>query len=837
MWEPDVAFRGKLGEVSKIALTERLVWNTEPPLRSGAAAQATGSPGGASSGLGIYQGQVSSLETDQVAGPTNNGPGPVGTLGTEGIWNLGAALDPLGFLDPFTGSGPDRPPQHSRNIADDGGQSSARVGGEAIGMDSGHPTAAKDSTPLGVASSISEQRPSSGLVTAADLNAIPAGLTAKAHALSASPGGTGNKASAQATPAGNSGSATPHTVPLTGSNKGGGSGLLLARTGIANLATGSAICSGININTVHATGDIHGSNQNPTDPGDDGLADDESDDEDLVDTEPGAHPCNPSEDSEAPVRYFDGTVKLATTDLSSAGFGTLWGQTRRWTNAKGFPTTGYNGNGIVVTQQPYLVRGNPGSDSQIIVVINATNIRFFNQQQGGSYKSSFFFQEQLTHDTANQPFILTDTTGRRLTFFDFTITPAAQQGQLKQFTDPYGNYAAITYVSNGSDPNWGKMSEVQLTSQSGSLIDDYAYSYLPTTDTNAGLLGSVTLRRPVTGGWTTVRQVNYAYYTNADTNGNVADLKSATIQDGAGRTLDVKYYRYYKSATATGYVDGLKFVFNPQSYARLVAAFGGNPSVVDTLSDNQVRPYANHYFEYDPNSQSVTKEVVAGFGSSANGGLGTFTFSYTGNPANPTPAFNTWDTKTVETLPDGNQHIVYTNGFSEVMLKAFVAAGGSSWIDYYQYDNQGRMIAHADPSAVAGYNDSFADLVDKQQVGDYGWLNANTGRVVGVDYYPNTNSVAPGYFEDSTLRQGWQGTSITQRSQSYIAHVASAGNGGGTTYLVGSVTVYRNTDGTGLETTNYSYTWFNLGAGATNRVQSVTCPPFRNDCHFFPVNR
>ncbi len=41
------------------------------------------------------------------------------------------------------------------------------------------------------------------------------------------------------------------------------------------------------------------------------------------------------------VRYFDGTVDVATTDLQSSGFGSPWGQTRSWTN--GFTTNGFNG--------------------------------------------------------------------------------------------------------------------------------------------------------------------------------------------------------------------------------------------------------------------------------------------------------------------------------------------------------------------------------------------------------------------------------------------------------------------------------------------------------------
>jgi hypothetical protein len=49
----------------------------------------------------------------------------------------------------------------------------------------------------------------------------------------------------------------------------------------------------------------------------------------------------PSDSSDAPVRYADGVVTLAETDLHSDGFGFPWGQTRSWTNGPGYATGGY----------------------------------------------------------------------------------------------------------------------------------------------------------------------------------------------------------------------------------------------------------------------------------------------------------------------------------------------------------------------------------------------------------------------------------------------------------------------------------------------------------------
>jgi hypothetical protein len=131
-----------------------------------------------------------------------------------------------------------------------------------------------------------------------------------------------------------------------------------------------------------------------------------------------------------------------------------------------------------------------------------------------------------------------------------------------------------------------------------------------------------TLRQQVNGGaWSMVRQVQYSYYNGTQQyGGNLGDLMTATIEDGLGNVLSTDYYRYYMPGDANGYQHGLKYVFNPQSYARLTAALGTNLS---SLTDAQVAPYADNAFQYD-SQQRVTQEVVVGVGDSqTGGGLGT----------------------------------------------------------------------------------------------------------------------------------------------------------------------------------------------------------------------
>src|SRR5207302_8355156 len=139
--------------------------------------------------------------------------------------------------------------------------------------------------------------------------------------------------------------------------------------------------------------------------------------------------------------------------------------------------------------------------------------------------------------------------------------------------------------------------------------------------------------------------------------------------------LNTEYYRYYTLGESNGYRHGLKYYFSGPSYDRLYAAVGGDPS---SSSDSTVAPFGDHYFEYD-SGQHVTKEIAQAAGASGSGGgLGTFIFSYT--TSTNTAGYNSWATKTVETLPDGNQNIVYTNAYGEPMLKVYHdTTSGQSW--------------------------------------------------------------------------------------------------------------------------------------------------------------
>jgi RHS repeat-associated protein len=532
---------------------------------------------------------------------------------------------------------------------------------------------------------------------------------------------------------------------------------------------------------------------------------------DLVRIPSGLVGTMPNGFSANPVRYADGIVELSFNDLPSDNTALPWGFTRSWTNAQNY-ALGYNGTGMVVTELPHLRQDTGGT---IDLISNGYTIRYFDPNGLGGYTERYFGADFfLTDSPLTGVATLTDAQGDTITFNDFYRTvPASKQGTFASYATPAGATMAVTSYSSSNKPL-----ELQFSTGSGSsqVIQSYLFTYL-TSGVNSGMMSSALLRRQVGGGsWATVRQVLYTYYDGTQTYGNAGDLQLATREDGSGNVLGTDYYRYYTSTGSGGYVHGLKYVFEAPSYGRLTAALGTS---VDSLTDSQVSPYADYNFQYD-SSQRVTQEVAAGAGASGGSspGLGTFTYAYTASTN--TPGLNSWAMKTVETLPDGNENIVYTNAAGEVMLFVYEDTGSNTqWDTFYEYNSAAQVILAAQPSAVTGYNDSYADLLHYVPT-SYQYLSNSSGLITLYDYGTSTTAgtgtagSVTNYLADVQIEQGQAGTEIMLESQLYYAHTGSSA----TIYPLASTTAYRNTNGTGGETTSYSYAW----VGANYQPSSVT---------------
>ena len=449
----------------------------------------------------------------------------------------------------------------------------------------------------------------------------------------------------------------------------------------------------------------------------------------------------------------------------------MWGHTRSYSNRLSSQTGGLNGNGWLVKQWPYVV-----VTGTTVCVINDTiyNAVWFDLV-GGAYVARFFVQSTLVEDTANKQFIYTDTQGIITKFYSYDGSiPAAKQGQFKSVTDLGGNETVATYNSTTN-------LLVSLVLSSGSSSCGYYYSYF-TSGANSGMLQSAALQ--ING--TNVSQAQYAYYGSSESYGSLNDLKSATIQRYIGSawvTMGISYYRYYKAGDANGFAHGLKYVVGQTGYAQMEAA-GITP---ETATNTQIGQYASNYFQYDATSQQAVSEQTQGTRQP-------FGFSQTGS-SNP-PGYNNWAMKTVETLPDGNENIVYTNYAGQVMLKVF-ESGGKQWCNYTQYDGSGRVILVASPSAVEGYSESSAGLVT---------LNPSSGLIKLYSYYTSTGSgAAAGYLQYEQVQEGGSGTPVKVHEYTYTSRTV----GSATIYPIWKEICYPSATDQTLELLCmvYTYTW------------------------------
>jgi YD repeat-containing protein len=512
--------------------------------------------------------------------------------------------------------------------------------------------------------------------------------------------------------------------------------------------------------------------------------------------------------------------------LASDGFGgPPMGLNLGWTNLAGYGDSAAGapfGSGMVDPGLPSLRAAAGGG---LVAVASAGNGIFF-ANNAGTYSARFAGQDTLAANGSGG-YDLTQTDGMVFHFFGFgSGVPAAQRGRLSSYADAAGNTTTASYNTSGQLTAIGR--------GDGTLAESYAYTY-----NGAGLVSNVALKRGLAGGTlATVRQAALTYYDGTQPHGNAGDLLSETLQDAAGTSLGTTYFRYYTAAEvaggANGYVGGLKYQLTPQSYARLAANLTSG-TTPETATDAQLAPYADQYYEYN-SGRRVTKTVVQGAGCSCTGstGQGAYTYAYTTSAnANGT---NSWTTKTVETLPDGNQNIVYTNSIGEVMLEAFsdisdaanTSLNGLVWATYHRFDADGREVLTAQPSAVAITNltslaaaQANADLVGyNSTAGTYAYLSSGSGVIDLTDYGTSTTATTSaagdvlGYVKDHKVQHGYAGTPILLDGMQYVNHADAAG---AVIHPVASSTAYRNTDGTGAETTSIAYTWYT----GTNLVLST----------------
>lgn len=370
-------------------------------------------------------------------------------------------------------------------------------------------------------------------------------------------------------------------------------------------------------------------------------------------------------------------------------------------------------------------------------------------------------------------------------------------------------------ASYAGDSRGMVIDSVALQQVSSTVVESFVYEYTTLSDDRQMLTDIVQRRQIDNGDWETIRQVQYDYYdSTSDSYGNVGDLKTTTTLDADDNVLSQRYFRYYKQGDENGYRGGMKLTLSPESFARATNDLG-NPF---TASDSSLLPYADSYMEYNLTGR-VTVQRIQGEGcSSCSGGLGEYQYTYTTSEFGVD--YNSWHTKTEVELPDGNREIIFTNFYGQVMLHNMVEVIGEEnvriWSDYYQYDEEGRLLLHATPAAVAGYYEFFPQLIFEVE-GENPYLRDNEGVITRYQYASSTSATtstvgtAEGLLASVTIQRGELGDEVPQVDYGYIL------NANGLSFLAKEEHFTDDAGANELATT-YSYNWFS----GNNQIQQLT---------------
>jgi RHS repeat-associated protein len=528
-----------------------------------------------------------------------------------------------------------------------------------------------------------------------------------------------------------------------------------------------------------------------------------------------ANPAVYAAASYSPIRYANGGVLLPQADLTVPN-GDFFSHVRFYCNQSSDSYAGPVGYNWWVGSMPTVV----ASGTSVAVVFDPNNPYWFDQS-GSDYVPRYgVVGVTLVEDTGAQTLTFTRTVNGLLEvtiFNDFTVWP--NPGGLVSHTDWRGITSTATFNTDGTTAQLSR----SFTAGSTTITETLLYAYYA-SGSSSGQLQTVTLQRTIgSGSPAPIQQVAYDYYGASDANGNLNDLQSASQQlpDGIGgwNTVGTEYYRYWLGTESTGIPHGLKMHFGPEAY-RLLLNTGVD---METAADSLLLPFADHYFEYDPSTARVTMEIAAVCPGCPGGGTTADLFGFAINPRGPAFGYNTWAMKTIQTLPDSSQIIVYCNFAGMPMLKVIIdPTAANQWITAYIYNSDGQLIWTAQPSAVNGYDDSNDDLLNFDSgTSLYEYLNTTAGLINVTNYYTTTGSGAViDYVENENVRQGQSGGDILLRSYTYTSNIDSAGNA---VYPVATDVSYPNASDTSITiTTSYAYTFY---SGTNIMSQKTTTVP------------
>ncbi|HED64687.1 MAG TPA: hypothetical protein ENJ09_03925, partial [Planctomycetes bacterium] len=324
-------------------------------------------------------------------------------------------------------------------------------------------------------------------------------------------------------------------------------------------------------------------------------------------------------------------------------------------------------------------------------------------------------------------YTLTDQNGDTITFFGFDANAGAAAGQIWKISDPAGNTAyvgdastASTAIASGYDGN----GHITTAYDSSGRRYTYTYTLLDGVERLTRVLAE---EGPST--WTTVAQVDYAYYGASESYGEPGDLKLVTIttpmSDSGITQTRRKYYRYwegtYDASTNPGHVHALKYVVDFEGTRRQDYEDATFDQDYLSLSDAALAPYSSAYYEYDANHR-VDLAWFNGECGCSGGVNGTHEFRYEVNPSySDTTGYQSgWAARTVVKRPDASYLTQYYDETWQPLSRvitdddpALTSPVPGTWVWRAKRNSSGAVTEIDMPSNIKTYTHSTGAITQK----------------------------------------------------------------------------------------------------------------------------
>ncbi|MDR1818273.1 MAG: hypothetical protein LBR07_08955 [Puniceicoccales bacterium] len=399
--------------------------------------------------------------------------------------------------------------------------------------------------------------------------------------------------------------------------------------------------------------------------------------------------CKDSNAAEESVNCCTGGANVSSPGLNTSSFGTQVSQTLNYSNLLNVDALEANG----ISDPSLSVNWIPRSVARMfflgesrICVLRGTNATLWFHKVQDEWLPRYGAPYSLKEKPDEGKFVLFNkVTGVTQKFNDRTVLPLENRGLLVSETDA-GKVTTTTYAYT-SVLSSTAISSITITK--GTLTDTFVYSY-----------GAFGLSSVYYYGQKGTRRVEYTYCTSDGDYGRVGDLQTVVVKDGTGPSAPAitrTYYRYYGVNDASVFPHALRYVVGPAAWDRM-SANGLDPT---TATNAQIGQYADRAYGYDDECR-VTFACLA---------AGTRNYSLNYERSIFWKEFNGWSLKTTVHCPDGSVEVIYSNGFSQPMLRLIKesAASDAQVISRkgFIYNSVGKLITTVSSSAIGEINEEW----------------------------------------------------------------------------------------------------------------------------------